>query len=247
MKRARSLPTDTINTSATISTDVVAAHDLDMFVLVDIYLARPHLFAGSQFHMIRMATWVRWLKRYPPLFRAELKLAMKWRGEPTLVNTQFFQWDSVTLYRDPDKEYHIESDRPWGTRYFALESKRFRYVVTISYGFSYTVSYHLVKYDLVEGVVIDMLFETGMYTQSTDDLMYSDVLAYNVHIACRHQCDFISVWYEIPAGGGMGLIRAIESDSGMNISVDAVVKVIDFMKTSRLDLAAYRPQMMIKA
>jgi hypothetical protein len=225
-------------------------HQMDMTPLVTIFVARPYLFANTQFHELCKKTWaercqLHYLKYTEYAFAHKLSAQEggPYTGQPPEddPSTQCFRWDKIKLLRSTVLNDMIcQGDNNHYT--FELVNEKIGYVVEIYDGQQGQT--YLTKHDRV----LDLSITLGIRTKTLpthigpedEDNMWG-VSLYCVWVRNRDKSESFIIVSEYD-GDGLLVTKHEEGKSGGIFVTDHnIFEIIAFMKTSRLNLIDYLP------
>jgi hypothetical protein len=177
----------------------------------------------------------------------EYELSLKWRTDDA---ESVFQWDKVNLKAAP-----TDSRRGLGADYFFVsESRTMGYMVNIYINQvgADTVSYHMSKWDRAYNIMISMcirapftslLPDQPRHIQSVDALQDS---IENMYFLYTHGKDTYDEFFVIDnrhtqENGTLAALVCVDHKYAL-IADHNMIEVVDFMKTSRLNVSDYIPR-----
>jgi hypothetical protein len=216
-----------------------------MFLLVDIYIDRPYLFAGTRFHMIRKGTYRVWSHGAGRFILAEYALAQQVSGR-ALVGSPFFRWDRVVLQCREDKGFYNGPTQC--THYFELEDSQFKYMAEIYFGYETLMVYHLEKCDIVNNITICATFDSDVYVRDTHEFVDWVSSAYSLRVKRGHQNDDTETFMSRHNSSSSVVCKRdiIPPFTQVSIINHNIFDIFEFMKTSRLDMVDHLPRYIIE-
>jgi hypothetical protein len=213
-------------------------HSLDMSPLVSMYVAWPHMFADTQFHMICRATWTKYKKDVNRAQHAEYKLSLWSQDEYIWFESDLFRWDRAHLsLHGPTDEKSAGCDV-----FFSSMHNDLVYLVDIRFNQEYTISYYLAKWDKLNDIKITICINADVYTQTLTDVldhMDGEYVLTVLDANGLHNFVFSSgpgredrwTYFIFECNGNLQRVTSV-CDHNLR-------EFIDFMKTSRLNLMDY--------
>lgn len=204
------------------------------YIFVDIFTSRPYIFANTALRRIRKSCWAAWVNGPGRDLHAEYTFMMA----EIDFSVKCFRWDKVILTKDPSASSQDHD-------IFTLENDQVSYCVDRKYLSECKVyDYYLAKRDKIKRIEITLFLACYTYTDNTKHAIDHPVIPPYLQVVYNDSLmiyfsQFMDVFYlsqqpiRAPPGNFAGW---------MQITNHNIQKVIDFMKTSRLDIGANLPK-----
>lgn len=205
---------------------------VDSLPFADIFTSRPYIFASTALRRIRKSCWAAWVAGPGYEQHAEYELATTEKA-----TAEHFRWDRVALTRNLTASTFFRE-------VFILENDQFCYRVDRKYYMGHDVNdYYLMKQDKKK----DITFTLYLACESHYDIKHI-FAGYNIttpHLRVCHDniLTFFSWYYDLfyVSKQSLSLLLPVYSTDWIPITNHNIKSIIDFMKTSCLDLSANMP------
>lgn len=203
---------------------------------VDIFASQPHIFADTALRLTRKACWAAWAGGPGYDLHAEYTLAI------SMNEGEHFQWDRVTLTKDDEKS-------ELGRDVYMLENDQFGYmVVRQHYPEDNAFDYRLLKYDIICGIFITIFLSHNVREYDTKHIFDScatDITCLQIYREGQESINFCSVFGDMYMSrhdiDRLSTEMPPPSIPWRQVIDHNIKSIIDFMKTSRLDIGDYLP------
>lgn len=207
-----------------------------MTQFTDIFISRPYIFANTALRLTRKACWAAWVGGPGSDLHAEYELVAASSAEG-----ECFHWDKVILTKS-DKE-HI----PDHTMYILENEQRGYMIIEHYYLVSDTHEYCLVKHDKEKGIIITVFLAcctcvSDVLSVFNELIEFPCLRIYRVDQLTSHFYQLGDLLFMSQGGDLPPPLPPDNLDDWIQITDHNIESIVDFMKTSRLNISDHLPR-----